>query len=123
MPDMINTLRCLLRNRQVWLFCVLAMLQGCAATTTTTTGNTSKPASVDELIKAGNALVSRGDYDAAMTQYNRALAQDIASADAHGNFSVALYYAGRYNDAIREAQQAIVMAPTELNWRLNLGAA
>ena len=123
MPDMINTLCCVLPNRQVWLFCVLAMMQGCAGITKTTPGTTSKPASVDELVKAGNALVSGGNYDAAMAQYNRALAQDIASADAHGNLSVALYYVGRYDDAIREAQQAIVMAPTELNWRLNLGAA
>jgi tetratricopeptide (TPR) repeat protein len=110
------------RSGIVWLAAVwlLGAWQGCASTS----GPPQKTGpSVQQLIEEGNALVAGGEYEAAVGQYNRALAMDITSAEAHGNLSVAYYYLGRYDEAIREAQQAIVMAPTELNWRFNLGAA
>ncbi|MBM3262105.1 MAG: tetratricopeptide repeat protein [candidate division Zixibacteria bacterium] len=78
---------------------------------------------VEKLIHAGNVLVAGGQYEAAIAQYERALAMDVTSAEAHGNLSVAYYYLNRYDAAVREAHQAVVMAPGELNWRFNLGAA
>lgn len=101
--------------------CLVAVWSGCA--TISTPSRTSAPVTVEQLIDAGNALVTEADYESAIRQYNRALAMDITAAEAHGNLSVAYYYLGRQDEAIREAQQAIVMAPTELNWRFNLGAA
>lgn len=112
-----------LNIRYLGLYFILfttALWIGCATTTTT---RTAAPATVAQLIDAGNALVAEGAYEAAVSQYNKALAMDITAAEAHGNLSVAYYYLGRQDEAIREAQQAIVMAPTELNWRFNLGAA
>ncbi|MBT5875173.1 MAG: tetratricopeptide repeat protein [Candidatus Latescibacteria bacterium] len=102
---------------------ILIVMQGCAASNTATTGDSSNTPTISEIIEAGNVLVAEGNYDQAIAQFNRALALDIASADAHGNLGVALYYAAKYDDAITESQQAIVMAPNELNWRLNLGAS
>lgn len=102
---------------------ILIGMQGCAASNRATTGNAADAPTISEIIEAGNVLVAEGNYDLAIDQFSRALALDIASAEAHGNLGVALYYAARYDDAIRESQQAIVMAPNELNWRLNLGAS
>lgn len=109
----------------VWRWCAAAAFVAtlsCAGATTTSTTRAGAN-TVDAFIEAGNDLVSKGEYDEAVRQYNRALALDMGSAEAHGNLSVAYYYAGRYDEAIREAQQAIVMAPDEINWRFNLGAA
>lgn len=110
------------RGLRIWaLVCLFALLNGCA--TISTPSKTSSPLTVEQLIDAGNALVGEGDYDSAIAQYHRALARDITAAEAHGNLGVAYYYMGRQDEAIREAQQAIIMAPTELSWRFNLGAA
>ena len=92
--------------------CLVAVWIGCA--TISTPSRTAAPVTVEQLIDAGNALVTEADYESAISLYNRALAMDITAAEAHGNLSVAYYYLGRQDEAIREAQQAIVMAPTEL---------
>ena len=86
-----------------------------------------RPVSVDDdagrLIAAGNASIRNGDYAEAVTFYRRALATDMTNAEAFGNLSVAFYYLERYDEAIREALQATVLSPEEINWRLNLGAS
>ena len=75
------------------------------------------------LIEAGNASMTNGDYAKAVTYYRRALAMDMTDSEAFGNLSVAYYYQERYDEAIREALQAAVLSPEEINWRLNLGAS
>lgn len=74
------------------------------------------------MIESGNSAMRNGDYEKATTYYRRALAIDMTDAEAFGNLSVAYYYLQRYDDAIREAMQAVILAPDEINWRLNLGA-
>lgn len=75
------------------------------------------------LIDAGNASMRDGDYTKAATYYLRALALDMTDSEAFGNLSVAYYHLERYDEAIREALQAVVLSPEEINWRLNLGAS
>ncbi|MCY3773832.1 MAG: tetratricopeptide repeat protein [Gemmatimonadetes bacterium] len=75
------------------------------------------------LIEAGNASMRDGDYTKAATYYRRALAVDMTDSEAFGNLGVAYYYLERYDEAIREALQAVVLSPEEINWRLNLGAS
>mgnify|MGYP001163553573 CR=1 FL=1 len=76
-----------------------------------------------QLIKAGNSLIINGKYKEAAEYYQRALTIDMTDSEAFGNLSVAFYYLGKYDDAIREAIQAIILSPEEINWRLNLGAS
>lgn len=71
---------------------------------------------------SGLALMNEGDYEGAIAYYRRALALDLTDSEAFGNLSVAYYYLGRYDEALREALQAVVLSPDEINWRLNLGA-
>ncbi len=92
------------------------------------TGCSSAPRPVTDdvdggrLIEAGNASMRNGDYEGAIGYYRRALAMDMTDSEAFGNLSVAYYYLERYDEAIREALQAVVLSPEEINWRLNLGA-
>ena len=46
----------------------------------------------------------------------------MTDSEAFGNLGVAYYYLERYDDAVREVLQAVVLSPEEINWRLNLGA-
>ncbi len=93
------------------------------------TGCSSAPRPVSDdadsgrLMAAGNASIRNGDYAEAVTYYRRALAMDMTDSEAFGNLSVAYYYLERYDEAIREALQAVVLSPEEINWRLNLGAS
>ncbi len=93
------------------------------------TGCSSAPKAVSEdidigrLIRAGNASMNNGDYEEAAVYFRRALAVDMTDSEAFGNLSVAYYYLERYDEAIREALQAVVLSPEEINWRLNLGAS
>ena len=95
----------------------------------TGTGCSSAPRPVTDdvdggrLIEAGNASMRNGDYEGAIGYYRRALAMDMTDSEAFGNLSVAYYYMERYDEAIREALQAVVLSPEEINWRLNLGAS
>ena len=75
------------------------------------------------LIEAGNASMRNGAYEGAIDYYRRALAMDMTDSEAFGNLSVAYYYLERYDEAVREALQAVVLSPEEINWRLNLGAS
>lgn len=74
------------------------------------------------VMASGFALMNQGDYEGAVAYYRRALALDLTDSEAFGNLSVAYYYLGRYDEALRNALQAVVLAPDEINWRLNLGA-
>ena len=78
---------------------------------------------IEMLIEAGNASMNNGDYEDAITYYRRALAMDMTDSEAFGNLSVAYYYLARYDEAIRESLQAVILSPEEINWRLNLGAS
>lgn len=66
--------------------------------------------------------MTEGEYEGAIAYYRRALALDLTDSEAFGNLSVAYYYLGRYDEALRNALQAVVLSPGEINWRLNLGA-
>ena len=83
----------------------------------------SDDADAGRLIGAGNASMRNGDYAEAAAYYRRALALDMTDSEAFGNLSVAYYYLERYDEAVREALQAVVLSPEEINWRLNLGAS
>lgn len=91
---------------------------GCAGAPRTV----SDDADSASLKKSGLALMNEGDYESAIAYYRRTLAMDLTDSEAFGNLSVAYYYLGRYDEALREALQAVVLSPGEINWRLNLGA-
>ncbi len=92
---------------------------GCSSTPRPVTDDTD----AGRLVAAGNASLRNGDYAKAVTYYRRALAMDMTDSEAFGNLSVAYYYMERYDEAVREALQAVVLSPDEINWRLNLGAS
>lgn len=82
----------------------------------------SEDADSTDVKASGLALMNEGDYESAIAYYRRALALDLTDSEAFGNLGVAYYYLGRYDEALREALQAVVLSPDEINWRLNLGA-
>ena len=82
----------------------------------------SHDADIGGVMEAGNASMRNGDYESAISFYRRALAIDMTDSEAFGNLGVAYYYLERYDDAVREVLQAVVLSPEEINWRLNLGA-
>ena len=77
---------------------------------------------IESVMEAGNASMRAGDYEGAVSFYRRALAIDMTDSEAFGNLGVAYYYLERYDEAVREVLQAVVLSPDEINWRLNLGA-
>ncbi len=92
---------------------------GCSSAPRPVTGDVD----AGRLIEAGNASMRNGDYEGAIGYYRRVLAMDMTDSEAFGNLSVAYYYLERYDEAVREALQAVVLSPEEINWRLNLGAS
>ncbi len=98
---------------------ILCSEAGCAGTPRAVSDDTD----AGTLIAAGNASMNDGDFAGAIAYYRRALAMDMTDSEAYGNLSVAYYYLERYDEAIREALQAVVLSPEEINWRLNLGAS
>ncbi|MEE8640779.1 MAG: tetratricopeptide repeat protein [bacterium] len=50
-------------------------------------------------LKEGNALLKRGDYEAALVTFERAVELEPGNAKAYNNRGVALARLGRYDDA------------------------
>ncbi len=57
--------------------------------------------------RAGNRHYDAGEYDAAITQYQRALAMDPSHTELHNNIGNALDQQGQYDNASDEAKQAL----------------
>lgn len=102
--------------------CLHWATSGCAGAGVGAPRTISDGADSESVKASGLALMNEGDYESAIAYYRRALALDLTDSEAFGNLSVAYYYLGRYDEALREALQAVVLSPDEINWRLNLGA-
>ena len=97
---------------------LLWAVAGCASAPKPVT----EDADIKSVMAAGNASMRAGDYEGAVSYFSRALAIDMTDSEAFGNLGVAYYYLERYDEAVREVLQAVVLSPDEINWRLNLGA-
>jgi tetratricopeptide (TPR) repeat protein len=69
----------------------------------------------------GNALLNQGRVDEALEHFQKALALDPQSANAHGGLGNALFQKGRMDEAIVEYQKALAIKPNFAEAHNNLG--
>ncbi len=74
-------------------------------------------------VARGTAQLELGEYVAAAEDFERARALGIESPSMLGDLAVALYYQGRFADAIALQQQVVANSPTELWVQFDLGAS
>jgi lipopolysaccharide biosynthesis regulator YciM len=77
------------------------------------------PASLPEV----DADLAAGRADAAITHLQASLATDAGNAEAHHLLCRVYYEEGRWDDAIKECEAAVKLAPSESNYHLWLGRA
>lgn len=65
-----------------------------------------KPRFAPALVNIGNLLLESGDVEAAVAQYQAAIAADDRYAPAHHNLAVAYKRLGRTADSVRELRRA-----------------
>jgi len=69
----------------------------------------------------GNLLLRQGDVDAAIVQFQRALALDPLSPEAHTDLGYALLSKGMVDEAILHSRKALELQPSSVEARNNLG--
>ncbi len=69
----------------------------------------------------GNLHFSRGDFGAAVLQFEQALAVDPANAQSYGSLGAAYAKSGRLADAKRVLEQAVSYHPRSSSFHFNLG--
>ena len=65
--------------------------------------------------KRGTAYLKKGQYDAAIGEYNKALEINLRSAVAYYNRSVAYTSKGQYNKAVTDCSSALQLNPRDAN--------
>ena len=86
----------------------------------TLTVNSKSPLAHNNL---GNALVLRGELEAAIGHYRQALATDPAYALGHNNLGNALFARGELDEAVDHLRQALQLNPAYAKAHYNLGIA
>jgi tetratricopeptide (TPR) repeat protein len=74
-------------------------------------------------MQRGALALERGDLDAALAAYARAVAWDPNSAPIRHDYAVALSRAGRAREALEQLQTACRLAPREAEYAFKLGLA
>jgi len=74
-------------------------------------------------LNLGLALAGRGQVDAAITHYQKALELKPNSSNAHNNLGLALAQRGQVDEAIANFQKAVEIKPDYANAHQNLGVA
>jgi len=74
-------------------------------------------------LNLGLALAGRGQVDAAITHYQKALELKPSSSNAHNNLGLALAQKGQADEAIANFQKAVEIKPDYANAHQNLGVA
>ena len=69
----------------------------------------------------GNTLMAQGRLDAAIENFNKAIACQSDLAEAHSNLGVALYFQGKLDDAVGHCRQAVSIKPDYTRAYYNLG--
>lgn len=72
---------------------------------------------------AGNALLAKGNYQEAITQYKKAIAGENVQPDAFTGISVAYSAIGMFDDAIENCKKAITLNPKSVEAIMTLGSA
>jgi tetratricopeptide (TPR) repeat protein len=70
--------------------------------------------------KLGLALAERGQFEAAIAEYQKALEIKSANFEIRNNLSVALMALGRFDEAIPQSQEALRLAPGTAEAHFNL---
>ena len=77
--------------------------------------------SLDELISSGNQYIKLKNYEAAVTDFGKALEQNSASADALNGLIRAYTLSKNFRDALRYVQIAVEQYPTNPEFLLRWG--
>jgi tetratricopeptide (TPR) repeat protein len=77
----------------------------------------------DNLLKAGFLAQQRGDYTAAIKDYQRVLQLRPEMAEVRANLGAALAHEGRFQEAITEDRLALAAMPENKEIKMNLGLA
>jgi protein O-GlcNAc transferase len=84
-------------------------------------GETADDTAVERFIEAGHGLEDAGDFDGALREYRRALAQAPNLPRTHMNVGNALRRLERWDEAIASQRNAVACAPDYARARFNLG--
>ena len=80
-----------------------------------------KDAEAWEIYNRAYSLANLGDYEAAVTQYDRSIARDPHNADAWNNKGVCLRKIGRIPDSVPCFEKAVQLVPRHIAAHMNLG--
>ena len=69
----------------------------------------------------GSALMKKGQFSAAISYYEKAVALKMNYADAHNNLAVALFESRQIDSAIGEYRKAIAIKPQSAEVQCNPG--
>ncbi len=106
----------------VWKILGTALgMQGKDAQPALSTAARLMPHDPDVHINLGNVYKKTGQYESAVSSYQRALAIQPRDADAHNNLGIALKARGQYDAAIAAYLQAIEINPNLAEAYFNLG--
>ena len=72
---------------------------------------------------SASLCTDKGDLDAAIAEYRKALAIKPELADAHADLGLALYHKGDLDAAIAEYRKALAIKPDDARRHDNLGNA
>ncbi len=96
---------------------VLVLLLGVVASTATRArcaaeaGQSRNPARDEQLLQAGKEAMTHGNYARAIASFQK-LAEDAPDvAEVHANLGSVYYFAGQYDNAIRECRRALRLKP------------
>lgn len=86
------------------------------------TADSMKPGFAETIAAMGFYYREKGDFDRAVGLFDKALAIDPESWDAHNFYGVTLFRAGKYDEAVRHFQAAIKVNPLNAQSLTNMGA-
>jgi tetratricopeptide (TPR) repeat protein len=83
----------------------------------------ARPSSLREVFEAANVAASRGDYQSAISRYQRLVEVGVRDGDVYFNLATALAQSGDYPRAILNYERALEVRPNDTKARDNLRSA
>src|SRR5829696_8198169 len=79
--------------------------------------------SISQLLEKGNSLYQQGEYQEAITWFDKVLAIDPSNVNALNNKGVALYSLGQFQEAITSYDKVLAIDPNDVLTLTNKGVA